>query len=185
MEHYKLRDQRQENFENALLDLMETMPYDQITVLDLTRKLGVSRRSFYRVFECKEKCLNSLMIHMIQTSALEVRDISKDLLSSYRRYFHFWREHSFFLSTIVRNNLHSIFLTQSIHHIQTEEKSILRQLCDPFGGSDDDILMFYIAGYVSMVMNWASNGCIASDEEMAQKTVHLFRAFPKNKDSRP
>ena len=41
----------------ALLQLMETMPFREISITDLTRKAGVSRLTFYRNFESKEDAL--------------------------------------------------------------------------------------------------------------------------------
>ena len=49
--------QRQEWIEQGLLELMKENGFDQITVSELCRHLGLSRRSFYRYFRDLEDVL--------------------------------------------------------------------------------------------------------------------------------
>ncbi len=41
----------------ALVELMDKTPYDQITVTDITKKAGVSRMTFYRSYRSKDDIL--------------------------------------------------------------------------------------------------------------------------------
>ena len=70
MAHAELFLQRQERIESALLELMQIIPYQQITVTDLTKQLGISRKSFYYYYSSKESCFESLADRLIQESAL-------------------------------------------------------------------------------------------------------------------
>ena len=80
---------RQEEIEAALLELMHSIPYQQITVTDLTKQLGIARKSFYYYFPSKEACFESLADRLIQESALYVtRNLTdeqkKDLAEAYK-----------------------------------------------------------------------------------------------------
>lgn len=56
----------------ALLKLMETMPFEEITVTDITKKAGVSRMAYYRNYESKinilETYLNEASLFLDQSS---------------------------------------------------------------------------------------------------------------------
>lgn len=50
-----------ECIESALILLMQTKPFTDITVTDLTRKAGVSRTAYYRNYASKEDILSGYM----------------------------------------------------------------------------------------------------------------------------
>ncbi|MGN0707656.1 MAG: TetR/AcrR family transcriptional regulator [Faecalibacterium sp.] len=50
----------------ALLELMETQPFESIAITALTRRAGVSRTSFYRNFSSKEDVLRQHLARLTQ-----------------------------------------------------------------------------------------------------------------------
>lgn len=50
--------QSQQWLTESLIILMETKPFSQITVLDIYRKAGLSRQTFYNLFKSKEEILH-------------------------------------------------------------------------------------------------------------------------------
>ena len=54
---------QQRQFEQAFLEYSLEVPYDDITISELCRRAGLSRRIFYRLFERKADVLYALLDH--------------------------------------------------------------------------------------------------------------------------
>ena len=50
----------------ALLQMMETTPYEQIAITDLVKKAGVGRVSFYRNFESKKDVIEKQLVFLLK-----------------------------------------------------------------------------------------------------------------------
>lgn len=71
---------------DALLQLMHTKDYNQISVTDITRRAGVSRMSYYRNYTCKDDILMDYMYHILKEYALELSGPS--FRSGFQTYSH-------------------------------------------------------------------------------------------------
>lgn len=168
---------RQEEIEAALLQRMQLMPYQQITVTDLVKHLGISRKSFYYYFPGKEACFASLTDRMIRDAALYVSirlTDEQDYLQVYRENLNFWISQKPFLDQVIQNNLSHIMLSRTMHHVRQEEKLVQTLLGTPFMESDEDILLFYINGQLGLLLHWCALGFPLSVEEMARKYLRLM-----------
>ena len=65
MELKAQNDHRKEEIESCLLDIMQTMAYEDITVKDLAEKMNIARKTFYHYFPSKKACLESMMDRII------------------------------------------------------------------------------------------------------------------------
>lgn len=59
--------QSQQWLTESLIMLMETKPFSQITVLDIYRKAGLSRQTFYNLFQSKEEILHLYLRRQCET----------------------------------------------------------------------------------------------------------------------
>lgn len=59
----------------ALLEMLQKEPFDNITITDITKRAGVGRVSFYRNFESKEDVLKQMVLGII-------KEVSKSIPSS-------------------------------------------------------------------------------------------------------
>lgn len=57
---------------DALLQLMHTKDYNQISITDITRRAGVSRMAYYRNYTCKDDILMDYMYHILKEYVLEL-----------------------------------------------------------------------------------------------------------------
>lgn len=168
---------RQKQIEEGLLELMQTVPYSQITVTSLADHLGLSRKCFYHYFPNKEACLDSLMIRTIQECALFIsRELKTavDLYHSYEQNFIFWKEHRELLDVVAKNGLILVLLRHFIRHVRDEEKQLLAQMSGPQTPSDPDVLVFFVTGHVALLMKWAEEDYAAPPEVLAEKLVRLL-----------
>ena len=80
----------------ALLQMMETMPFDEIAITDLVKKAGVGRVSFYRNFESKKDVLEKHLVLLIEEWGKEFETLgdpqkfSDTLLRHYYKYKDFY-----------------------------------------------------------------------------------------------
>lgn len=58
---------------DALLQLMHTKDYEQITISELTRKAGVSRMSYYRSYNSKDSILTDYMYRILKEYAEDLK----------------------------------------------------------------------------------------------------------------
>lgn len=179
MDSNELMEQRKTALEDALLELLKERPYSQITVQDLIRDLGLSRKTFYRLFPCRDACLESLIYRFVLNNHCYVNQRMTepaDLLQSYIHHLNYWKENRFFLEIIDRNRLTPFLMKHALAHVQREEKHIVSLLNSPDMKCDEDILLFFIAGVNTMVMYWVRCGCRTPVEELAQKLVRLIHS---------
>ena len=176
MENKELLDTRKTALEDILLRLLNEMPYTQITVPMIIGELGLCRKTFYRVFPCKDALLESLISRFVLNChryvQLRQKD-SVDLMASYTDTLQYWKENKSFLDCINRNDLGSFFMKQCIRHLETEERYIVSLLDTPGVECDEDILLFYVAGTTVLVMHWVRCGCQTPVEKLARKLVRL------------
>ena len=179
MAHAELFLQRQERIESALLELMQIIPYQQITVTDLTKQLGISRKSFYYYYSSKESCFESLADRLIQESALYAfRQLTddQDAVPIYGENIKFWMSQKPFLNAVLQNNLWNILLERMMRHIRQEEKLVQFLLDTPTMEYDEDILLFYVRGQLALMLTWCAQGFPLSVEEMARKYFRLMHS---------
>lgn len=180
MDYYELNLQKKKEIEDGLLELLQRVPFQQITITDLARHLGMSRKSFYHYFPNREACLESLMDRMIQEAAIYVT------VNAYPEYFlaysqaayvknlEYWKSKSQFLNAIALNALDAVFLHRYIRYIMREDKTLHTLLSTTSVEFDEDILLFYASGQLSLLMRWCQRGFTPSVEEMAQKYCRLL-----------
>ncbi len=86
-----------EKITDGLLELMEEMPFEEITVSDIVRKAEVGRASFYRHFDSKEAVVRHHMARLLKEWSREFEAIEKmeELGASLLR--HFYGHRNFYL----------------------------------------------------------------------------------------
>ena len=73
----------------ALLQLMHTKEYEQISISEMTQKAGVSRMSYYRNYSSKDSILIDYMHHILKEYAEELNGPS--FRSNFQTYDHILR----------------------------------------------------------------------------------------------
>lgn len=176
MIRYEASLQRQAQIENTLLELMQRVPYGDITVKDIAQQLGLARKTFYRYFPNKQACLEALTDRLIYECNLHLMQILPEgpsLLVYYVEQVRFWMEHRDFLDVIIRNGLHSFLAERFMVYFRNEDPAATDLLHRSAMASDEDVLFFYMTGQVSLILRWCAQGFPLSVEEMARKNLQL------------
>lgn len=167
---------RQQQIEECLQDNMLHTPYSLITVADLCRQVGISRRAFYTYYRDKDACLYALIDRMIKTSFFRAMPDGKmDLLQACTVNLAYWKEHKSFLDAIVKQNMGALFRDRNVAYFTQDEQILYELLYTPDVKVDLDIISSYVAIRISMLFRWHSRGFDSEPEEMAKKYIRMIQ----------
>lgn len=176
MEKHEMGLSRKKEIEDGFLELMGKMRYEDVTVKDLTEKLGISRKTFYHYFPGKHACLESLTDRLIWECSLSlIRSLPENAPSRqiHAHRLNFWKAHKNFLDVIIRDEMGAFFLDRYLIFLKREDKEIQDSLSTPEVEYDGDILFFYMSGMLFLLLRWCHEGFPLTTEEMAQKYIRL------------
>ncbi len=145
-----------EKITDGLLELMNEMPFEKITVSDIVREAGVGRASFYRHFDSKEAVVRHHMARLLKEWGREFEAIGKpeELGPSLLR--HFYGHRNFYLL------LHRCGMS---HYLL----GAIRETMELDNKSDQEVypLSWFAGGLYGLVDEWMRRGMTTSPEEMA------------------
>lgn len=169
---------RQLKIEECLLQNMAQLSYDRISVADLCRQMGISRRLYYTYFPDKDACLISIIDRVVRESIESLPDVpvnSDSMFTVTVTYLRYWREHADFLDLVVRNNLKALIVERSFLYFKNHEQNVLNLLNTPQLKADDSILWLYVAIRYVVLWQWHENQYTLSVEEMAAKYLRMLK----------
>ncbi|WP_052447432.1 TetR/AcrR family transcriptional regulator [Clostridium polynesiense] len=153
----------------ALIELMDTHNIESITVTDIIKRAGVSRRTYYNYFKSKAEVLSKYLQEIVAEYIKETR--TRTDIGGFNDYAHichcfqFFQKYHTFVSTLMKANLYSILI------------NALNQYMEVYVLPDSSYSryeLFYYAGALSNTyVKWIEGGMKESPEEIA-KVVYLF-----------
>lgn len=163
---------QQRQFETTLLDMLQAQTYESISISELCREAGMSRKTFYRLFDAKADVLFALVDHTL----LDYQKYEQDATvgpGGLHRCFAFWREQKPLLDALDSNGVISLLMDRSIRLISTEDADLVHIL-----GADEEnafeTLLFSINAIYSLIFYWHSTGYEKSIDEMSALMMKLL-----------
>ena len=149
--------QRQRELEKGFLSVLNTQNYEDISVSDLCKQLGISRKCFYRYFSGKDGILTALLDHTLMDfeASFSQYTLSRESAGEIlEEFFRFWKEHKSLLDALERNSF-STFLYQRALNFTSRETSIFSL----FVLEEDKFLrnqriQFIVCGLMTMAISW-------------------------------
>lgn len=172
---------QQRLFEKTLLDATLTHSYNDISVSQLCQLSGLSRKTFYRLFECKEDVLLALIDHTLMdyVNFTGLSDtLGKDILNEPMNLFAYWRAHKQLLDILSQTGKTALLLDRTILHIMNEQREVKKHFGVDGHPYAEEVLLFYISGMMSLVVNWYKSGFAHSEAQMAQLMNELLYNAP-------
>ena len=169
---------RRAQLEAALLALMRTRGYAQITVTDICREADIPRRTFYHYFDSKEAVLRAVVESMLNECFLEVMlefdrgyEVMKESLV---RNFRYWQgEAREKLDLLLDNGLSGEMMQCALRWLESEHLGLPHRS----GVSDKElelITMVGTSGFFTLLMYWRRNNYRETPEEMADFSVQVL-----------
>ena len=156
----------------ALIQLMKTKSFSEISISEITRIAGVSRSSFYRNYDSKEQIL-ICYIHDLYHNFFHTENILRHFpdQSGLQEFllprFRFIKENREFFTVLHKNNL--------LYYIFDEMEPDLILL---LSGQNASISKYYLSmfagSYAATIRHWIHNDFQESEEEMAA----IFADYP-------
>lgn len=172
----------QKEIMDALLSLMHTTPYAEITAKQVILEAKVSRKTFYRNFSSKEDVLISYLhtaITAYTDSLLALKPLS--LPGVLDVIFDTCKNHYSLLQMLLSNNLQHLLLNELNLLLPVIHRQIVFADNPLFTGIPDEtvdyIIYFNIGAVYNVLIKWLKNGCLENPTDI--KTA-LLQYLTKN-----
>lgn len=168
---------RQKQIEDCLYENLLHTPWQSISVADICRQVGISRKAYYNYFKDKDDCFNSYIDRLMRDALLHTAQNLPDNAAALEAaviMLNYWKEQKPFLDIITRNNLQNLLMQRHIAFAMRENRTLLDQLSTPEVETDMDILACCTAIQLTLVLNWYSRDFETPTEEMARKYLRIL-----------
>ena len=168
---------RQIQIEDCLYENLQHTPWQSISVADLCRQVGISRKAYYNYYKDKEACFCAYIDRLIREGLLVT---SQNLphngtpMDAAILLLDYWKDQKRFFDILVKNNLTYFLTAQTVHYVLTEDRTIMEQLSTEALPTDTDILSCYAALQTTLLLLWHSRGFNTPTEEMAKKIMRIM-----------
>ena len=156
----------------GLLELMQKIPYEDITVTQICQSAGVTRRIFYHLFSNKTDALHAL----IDQTILGAEGYRPDLPDETLRFCLYWREQKPLFDALHSSNLSNLLLERMITSVLDEAYDVRYWLKAYDPDTATDIIIFNLCGIMGLTYGWYRSGYQKTPEEMARRINHLVIA---------
>lgn len=168
---------QQRRMEECLLAAMQDKPVAEISVSSLCEKTGLSRKTFYRLFESKQDVLCSLVDRAVRDfirfrlpKEAAVPGVSEELTA----FFVYWQNQRPLLDALSKNGSYLLLFDRCILHLLGENTDILEQLgVRPELRQNRESLLFCLSGLLTLVVDWHQKGYDRTPGQMAALTEKL------------
>lgn len=168
---------RQRQIEECLQTNMLQMPYAMITVAELCRQLGISRRTFYTYYCDKDACLYALIDRMVKASFFHsIPDGKMDLLEICTINLEYWKKQKEFLDAIVFQQMGPLLRDRIVLYFTKDETILYTLLNTPEVNTDLDIISSYVGIRISLLFRWHTRNFDTPAEEMARKYIRMIQS---------
>lgn len=169
---------RQRELEQVLLRMMNTMLYEEISIIDFCELAGIPRKAFYRYFSSKDGALHALLDHtLLELESFPVQHESKTVGSLQQElitFFRFWQTQKPLLDALQRSGISGILVTRSIEYAMSGNGIAQRFPLQENMGSRQFGTIFGVSGFMSMVLSWHRTGYQLRPEQMAEIGANLL-----------
>ena len=155
----------------ALLLLMETTEYSQITITDIAKKAGVSRMAYYRNFDTKEEILK----YYFDRSCYELyatTDLTTDIPlinSTFQHIYILFTEKEAVIFALKKANLTTLLLDYFDKIVIAGTKFVLESCTNIITPPQSDYHTYFVSGALyNFFMKWFESGMNESYEEIME-----------------
>lgn len=167
----------QRALEKCMMEFMQTNLVENISISSLCQHTGISRKTFYRLFNSKSDVILAMLDHTLLDFASFTPDPSVGP-GEIHRFVAFWRTQGPLLDALAFNHASSVLLDRALEHILRENQEAIgyfRAIETPY---KREIMLFYVYGLMSLILDWHRNGYDRSVEEMCQVIRTLLKRVP-------
>lgn len=161
----------QKHLAEALYKLMDGKKFSDISVSEICREAGISRQTFYSLYESKENIIISYLqenIYSPREDGIEQEDFRLEEFCL--RFGSYLSENKDTLVLLADNGILHLF-TESMRRAMLSCDFFLTQLCED---ERQYITSFIANGFTGIAQSYVERGMIDSDEYLKEKIKFLF-----------
>jgi len=168
---------QQRKFEAALLELMKERIFEEVSISELCRYTGMSRKTFYRLYESKADVIYAMIDHALLDAGSFVPDQTVGP-GGLHKFLAYWKTQKELLDMMNKNRISALLSQQAVIHIMHEAPEITR--C--FGADDspfgENAMVFYVTGLFSLVLKWHDRQYDMSIDDLSALIMRLLTNPP-------
>ena len=168
---------QQRRFEEAMLELMEQKLFESISISELCRKTGLSRKTFYRLYEAKADVVYAMIDHAIMDAAAYVPDESVGS-GGMHNFLAYWKSRKRLLDVLEQNRISALLQQQAIVHVLRESPEVVACFSAGKEEINKEIVTFCISGLFYLVLAWHHRGFDHSIDEMSRILMEVLMSAP-------
>ena len=168
---------RQRQIEDCLYENLLRTPWQSISVADICRQVGISRKAYYNYYPDKEACFSAYIDRVIRDTVLESSQSLPDNaspLDASAALLENWKTKKDFIRILVNNHLLYLLTDRAIRYVQAEDRALQELLSTDDIPTDVDILTCYTAIQMTLILQWYSRDFDTPTKEMAKKFLRLL-----------
>jgi AcrR family transcriptional regulator len=168
---------RQKQIEDCLYENLLHTPWQSISVADICRQVGISRKAYYNYYKDKEACFCAYIDRLIRDALLVTSQNIPDSdtpLEAAVMLLDYWKSKKPFFDILVKNGLTYFLIAQTSHYVLMEDRTVMERLSTEEIPSDADILTCYSAIQIMLILQWHSRGFDTPTVDMARKFLRLM-----------
>ena len=156
----------------ALLELIQQKPYEEITISEIARKAKLDRRTFYRNFKDKEDVLSYYFNKLKEEYILMLKGVSQhNFYTLAKSYLDFWNHHREFLKTAQQDEVLKEMLMDMINQFMP---TIYAQADGTLSYKLHYNIAFVTGGFHNVLMHWMNTGFKETPEEIVRNIAGMF-----------
>lgn len=166
---------------DALMALAAEMPFEAITITDITRRAGVARKTFYAHYADKDAlliaCIEPLLVALVERiSGIDVETLLADKKPLSYPAFQHVQEHAAFYRAMLSEHGSArfiMYLLDFLTHRSYEQHEAIRQVAPRITVEPTLIAHFLAGALLNSIIWWLKHDCQPSAETMAYTFSHL------------
>ena len=168
---------QQDAFEQTMIAQMCTNRFEDISIADLCRHTGYSRKTFYRLYDTKSDVIFAMLDHALLRAESFVPDASVKH-GGMHHFFAYWQSQKPLLDALLNNRISALLQQQAVIHVLQEQPEVVRCFGADVNSWGREMVMFYLSGLFALVLDWHQRGYDRSIDEMSELAMMLFTSPP-------
>ena len=168
---------QQRKFESALQEMLKDRLFEDISISELCRYTGLSRKTFYRLYDTKADVVYAMIDHTIMEEATCEPDPSV-APGELHQFLAFWRSRKELLDVLQKNQISALLAQQAANIALQETPDRLRLFGVEDNANARDMMLFYLSGFFALVLDWHSRGFDRSIDEVCDVLMQLLTKAP-------
>ena len=168
---------QQRQFEAAFVELMGKQLFEEISISELCRMTGLSRKTFYRLYDTKADLVYASIDHALLDAATYIPDPTVGP-GGVHKFLDYWRYRKDLLDALSNNRASTILSQQAVIHVMTEAPELMRAFGAENLDHGRDLMVFYITGIFSLVLDWHFRGYDRTIDELSKTIMELLTTPP-------